>query len=82
MFTQEVENNQHMMREIIKKDMKEKLLYNWLFHYNRYTEKWHAFPREEYVNYFNGVSENAVSAETHEACVLLAVEKEMNLRKR
>jgi hypothetical protein len=29
-------------------------LYQWLFHYNHYSEKWNAFKREDYVDVFNG----------------------------
>lgn len=61
--------------------MKEKLLYNWLFHYNKYRGKWYAFPREEYPEYFNGGAENQVSALKHKDCLELAVEKEMEIRK-
>jgi len=62
--------------------MIEKILYNWLFHYNKYQEKWYAFPREEYPSYFNGESEDHVSAKTHDECLQLAVEREMKIRAR
>ena len=28
-------------------------LYDWLFHYNHYTELWNAFQRKNYLAYFN-----------------------------
>ena len=28
-------------------------LYDWLFHYNHFTDKWSAFRRENYVQHFN-----------------------------
>lgn len=28
-------------------------LFNWIFHYNPWTELWNAFPREKYADYFN-----------------------------
>jgi hypothetical protein len=30
------------------------VLYNWLFHYNPYTQVWSAFRREDKEKYFNG----------------------------
>lgn len=34
--------------------MNKDTLYQWLFHYNHYSEKWSAFKREDYVDVFNG----------------------------
>ena len=34
--------------------MKNEFLWNWVFQYNPYTDKWNAFTREDYVAYFNG----------------------------
>lgn len=28
-------------------------LYEWVFHYNSYTELWNAFQRKDYTQYFN-----------------------------
>lgn len=28
-------------------------LYNWIFHYNPWTDMWNAFPREKHNDYFN-----------------------------
>jgi hypothetical protein len=28
-------------------------LFNWIFHYNPWTNLWNAFPREKYLDYFN-----------------------------
>jgi hypothetical protein len=28
-------------------------LYNWLFHYNPYTEEWNAFHRDDAIAYWN-----------------------------
>lgn len=30
------------------------ILYNYLFHYNEYTNIWSAFTRDNYTKYFNG----------------------------
>lgn len=37
-----------------KKDPGSHPLYDYLFHYNPYTELWTAFKREDKENYFNG----------------------------
>ena len=29
-------------------------LYNWVFHFNSYKDKWTAFKRKDYDNYWNG----------------------------
>lgn len=42
--------------------MYSKDLNQWLFHYNIYTHKWHAFKREDYLNYFNGNRESSISS--------------------
>jgi hypothetical protein len=31
-----------------------KILYDWLFRYNHYTNLWYAFYREDLINYYNG----------------------------
>jgi hypothetical protein len=32
-------------------------LYEWVFHYNHYTELWSAFQRKDYAQYFNDPSD-------------------------
>jgi len=38
----------------MKKNIDLHSLYNYLFHYNEYTNVWTAFNREDYAKYFNG----------------------------
>ena len=30
------------------------VLYHYLFHYNKHDRMWHAIPRDQYVDYWNG----------------------------
>tara|TARA_A100001037_G_scaffold79513_1_gene71532 strand:+ start:22290 stop:22481 length:192 start_codon:yes stop_codon:yes gene_type:complete len=39
--------------ENLTKEQKKKM-YNFLFHYNEYSDQWACFNREDYPNYFNG----------------------------
>jgi len=39
--------------------MKE-FLFNWVFHFNPYTEKWAAIPRETYSEYWNDYKNESV----------------------
>lgn len=32
-------------------------LFNWIFHFNPWTELWNAFPREKYLDYFNDLED-------------------------
>ena len=41
------------MEDRINKIAKE-LGYDYLYHFNEYTEKWNVFTRENYMKYFNG----------------------------
>lgn len=36
-------------------------LYNYVFHYNHYTKKWAAIPREKYKDYMNGMNDRVNS---------------------
>jgi hypothetical protein len=35
-------------------------LFNYVFHYNPHSQVWSAIPRDEYVNYWNGVLSSTV----------------------
>lgn len=37
-------------------------MYDWLFHYNHYTNLWNTFRREDVQDYFNGTLENVISS--------------------
>jgi len=39
-------------------------LYDWLFHYNHYSQSWHAFKREHLVEYFNGDMTNVLKSKS------------------
>ena len=51
-----------MKTETIKQPKQKELdnSYNYLFHYNSITELWSAFPREQMVNYFNGIDNEKI----------------------
>lgn len=40
-------------------------LYDWVFHYNHYTNEWCAFKREHYSEYFNGNHNNVIRNKSH-----------------
>ncbi len=43
--------------------MKDKnILYNYLLHFNPFTEKWNAIRREDKEDYFNGECKNVISS--------------------
>jgi len=44
-------------------------LYDWLFHYNHYTQLWHTFKREDVQAYFNGTLLNVLSSKKHSTLV-------------
>ena len=44
-------------------------LYDWLFHYNHYTNMWNAFKRDDLNKYFNGKLEIALSSKKHSTLV-------------
>lgn len=44
-------------------------LYDWLFHYNHYTNMWNAFKRDDLNKYFNGELESALSSKKHSTLV-------------
>lgn len=37
-------------------------LYNWVFHFNPYTEKWSAAKRENYTHLFSGNTDKTLSS--------------------
>lgn len=37
-------------------------LYDWVFHFNPYTNLWNAVPREEYIHYMNGDAKDVKSS--------------------
>jgi hypothetical protein len=44
-------------------------LYDWLFHYNHYTNMWNAFKRDDLNKYFNGELENILTSKKHSTLV-------------
>jgi hypothetical protein len=38
----------------------ESFLYDWVFHYNPYSENWAAIPRETYVEYFQNYNHPSI----------------------
>lgn len=44
-------------------------LYNWLFHYNHHDQKWYAFLREDYKDYFNYSHPRVLKARSIEVLV-------------
>ena len=44
-------------------------LYDWLFHYNHYTNMWNAIKRDDLNKYFNGELEIALSSKKHSTLV-------------
>lgn len=40
--------------------MNEENLYNWVFHYNPYTKNWNAIPRDHYLDYWDGTSQDKI----------------------
>lgn len=47
------DNNLHMINS--------EALYEWVFHYNNYTELWNAFQRKDYTQYFNDPNDPAMT---------------------
>lgn len=39
-------------------ELSKELGYNYMYHFNEYTDQWAVFPREEFSNYFNGFTNN------------------------
>jgi len=44
-------------------------LYDWLFHYNHYTNVWNAFKRDDLNKYFNGELSEILSSKKHSTLV-------------
>lgn len=44
-------------------------LYDWLFHYNHYTNLWTAIKRENVDKYFNGELKTPLSSRSHSTLV-------------
>jgi hypothetical protein len=51
-------------------------LYNWLFHYNHHEERWYAFLRDDYKDYFNSSQPKALKARTIETLIELITRAE------
>ncbi len=53
-------------------------LYEWVFHYNHYTELWSAFQRKDYTQYFNNPSDpDLVVIKSREIKTLIGVINKM-----
>lgn len=56
-------------------------LYDWLFHYNPYTNSWVAFKKEDYINYFNGNHENVIKSKSQKTLEEIITSNDGNLVK-
>lgn len=51
-------------------------LYNYIFHYNHFKDKWYAIPRNQYKEYFNGIYTNCIEEDTVEGILTKVFIKE------
>jgi len=57
--------------------MKNEHLYEWIFHFNSYTNQWNGFLRRYFADYFNGLGgDNILSAPTMGELLKMVKEKE------
>lgn len=54
-------------------------LYNYIFHYNHYTELWSAIPRELYVKYWDNDDVDGVLKSREISTLIEIIEKEIKL---
>ncbi len=50
-------------------------LYNWAFVFNPHTDRWNAFKREEWTNYWNGTATTVIRAKKIETLTYMIYNK-------